>query len=168
MVFVGELSQLSAPRIVVESSEYISHKSAEIELAGSSTISVKGGGKVAVESNNAIEFKVGTSFISMTPDGIDIQGLTIRLNSGGGVRSATEGIPALAMELLEPLDALGADDGRPGSGGGTGAGGGGGRTRKSRTLEPHHAPKMKPPPPAKPGKPTVLPDGTIRRLLSIA
>jgi type VI secretion system VgrG family protein len=168
MVFVRELSQLSAPRIVVESSEYISHKSAEIELAGSSTISVKGGGKVAIESNNAIELKVGASFISIKPDGIDIQGLTIRLNSGGGVHSATEGIPALAMELLEPLDALAADDGRPGSGGGTGAGGGGGRARKSRTLEPHHAPKMKPPPPAKPGKPTVLPDGTIRRLLSIA
>jgi type VI secretion system secreted protein VgrG len=171
MVFVGELSQLSAPRIVVESSEYISHKSDELELAGSSKISVKGGGKVVIESNNAIELKVGASFISISPDGIDIQGLMLRLNSGGGVGSATEGIPALAMDLLEPLDALAADDGRPGGiggGRGGGGGGGGGRSRNGRTLEPHHAPKMKPPPPAKPGKPTVLPDGTVRRLLSIA
>jgi hypothetical protein len=168
MVFVGELSQLGAPRIVVESSDYISHKSNEIELAGSSKIDVKGGSKVAIESHNAIELEVGASFISFKPDGIDIQGLTIRLNSGGGVRSATEGIPALAMDLLEPLDALAADHGRPGSSRGAGAGGGSGRTRKSRTLEPHHAPKMRPPPPPKPGKPAVLPDGTIRRLLSIA
>jgi type VI secretion system VgrG family protein len=166
MVFAGELSQLSAPQVVFEASDSISHKSDQIALAGSTTITVKGGGKVVVESNNAIDLKVGASFISIKPDGIDIQGLMVRLNSGGGVGSATEGTPALAMELLEPLDALAADDGRPASG--AGGGGGGGRTRNSRTLEPHHAPKMKPPPPAKPGKPIVLPEGTVRQFLSIA
>jgi type VI secretion system VgrG family protein len=165
VVLVGELSQLSAPKIVVEASELISNKADEIKLSGSTTVSVKGGGKVVVESNNAIEFKVGNSFVSITPDGVSIQGLTVRLNSGGGVGSASEADAAEAAELLEPLDALAADDGRPGSAGG--GRGGGGRSRNSRSLEPHRAPPMKPPPPAKPGRPTVLPDGRIRQLLSV-
>jgi hypothetical protein len=166
VVLVGELSQLSAPKIVVEASELISNKADEIKLSGSTTVSIKGGGKVIVESNNAIEFKVGGSFVSITPDGVSIQGLTVRLNSGGGVGSASEADAAVAAELLEPLDAFAADDGRPRKPGGGGrGGGGGGRSRNSRTLEPHHAPPMKPPPPPRPGTPE---ENSARRFLSIA
>ncbi len=163
-VLVGDTSQLSAPKVVVEASDHISHKAGEIKLSGSSAIHLKGGGKVAIESNNAIELKVGGSFISITPGGIAIQGVTVRINSGGGVGSAGDADAAEAVEMLDPLDALAADTGRPHSGGG---GGGGGRTRIGRRLEPHRAPPMEPPPPPTPGQPSVLPDGTLRQFLTI-
>ncbi|MFV8753690.1 type VI secretion system Vgr family protein [Nannocystaceae bacterium ST9] len=165
MVLVGEVSQLSAPKVVVEASDKISHKAGAILVTGSSTVDIKGGGKVAIESNNAIEMKVGGSFISITPGGIAIQGVSVRINSGGGVGPASEGEAAVSVEMLDPLDALGADDGQIHHGGG--GGGGGGRTRTGRTLDPHHAPPMQPPPPPPPGHPTVQPDGTLRQFLTI-
>jgi len=164
VTLVGDTSQLSAAKFIVEASDLVSHKAGDIRLSGSSTVSVKAGGTVAIESNNAIELKVGGSFIAITPDGVAIQGVTVRINSGGGVGSATEAEAAEEVEMLEPFDALGADDGRTGRRTG---GGGGGRTRNSRTLEPHRAPPMVPPPPPPPGRPTVRPDGTLRQLLTI-
>jgi type VI secretion system VgrG family protein len=164
VVLVGDTSQLSAPKVLVEASDLVSHKAGDIRLSGSSTVSIKGGGKVAIESNNAIELKVGGSFIAITPGEIAIQGVTVRINSGGGVGSASEAEAAEQVEMLEPLDALAADDGRTGRRTG---GGGGGRTRNSRTLDPHRAPPMVPPPPPAPGRPTVRPDGTLRQFLTI-
>ena len=164
-VLVGEVSQLSAPKVVVEASDLISHKAGALKLTGSSTIDLKAGGKLAIESNNAIELKVGGSFISITPGGIAIQGVTVRINSGGGVGPAGEAEAAVAVEMLDPLDALAADDGKIHHGGG--GGGGGGRARTGRTLDPHHAPPIQPPPPPPPGHPTVQPDGTLRQFLTI-
>jgi type VI secretion system VgrG family protein len=163
-VLVGEVSQLSAPKVVVEASDLISHKAGSIKLTGSSTIDLKAGGKLALESNNAIEIKVGASFISITPGEIAIQAVSVRINSGGGVGPAGEAEAAVPVEMLDPLDALGADDGQLHTGGG---GGGGGRARTGRTLDPHHAPPMQPPPPPPPGNPSVLPDGTLRQFLTI-
>ncbi len=165
MILVADTSQVSAPRIIAEASGLISQKADAVRVSGSSSIDIKGGGRVVIESNNAIELKVGGNFISITPAGIAIQGTMVRLNSGGGVGSAVEGEPAIAIELLEPLDALAADDGslERRSGGGVG----GARGRKSRTLDPHHAPPMRPPPPPSPGRPTVLPDGTLREFLTL-
>lgn len=162
-IVVAGTSQLSAPRAIVEASEIISHKAGEIRVAGSSTVDVKAGGKLAIESNNAIEMKVGGSFISITPAGIAIQGVSVRINSGGGVGPASDGEAAVPVEMLDPIDALGASDGTGGGGGG----GGGGRARTGRTLDPHHAPPMDPPPPPPPGRPTVRPDGTLRQFLTI-
>ncbi len=166
MVMVGELHQLSAPKVVVEATDLISNKAGTIKLSGSSTVAIKGGGKVALESNNSIELKVGGSFISITPSEIAIQAVSVRINSGGGVGAAAEADAAVSVEMLDPLDALAADDGRIHHGGG-GGGGGGARTRGRRTLEPHHAPPMQPPPPPPPGHPTVRPDGTLREFLTI-
>ncbi len=163
-VLVGEVSQLSAPKVVVEASELISHKAGSIKLTGSSTLALKAGGTLAIESNNAIEMKVGGSFIQITPGGIAIQGVTVRINSGGGVGPAGEAEAAVAVEMLDPLDALGADDGQLHHGGG---GGGAGRARTGRTLDPHHAPPIQPPPPPPAGHPTVRPDGTLRQFLTI-
>ncbi|MBC8070754.1 MAG: type VI secretion system tip protein VgrG, partial [Deltaproteobacteria bacterium] len=164
MVMVGELSQLSAPKVVVEASELISHKAGTINITGSSTIGIKAGGTLAIESNNAIELKVGGSFIQISPAGIAIQGVMVLINSGGGVGPAGEAEAATSVDMLDPLDALGADTGKLHHGGG---GGGGGRTRGSRTLDPHRAPPIKPPPPPPPGHPSVLPDGTLREFLTI-
>ncbi|NVB38066.1 type VI secretion system tip protein VgrG [Pseudenhygromyxa sp. WMMC2535] len=161
MIHVGETAQLSAAKVVVESSGVVSHKAGDVMLAGSSSVNLLGGGKVAIESNNAIELKVGGSFISITPGEIAIQGVSVRINSGGGVGSASDGETAEAIEMLDPLDALAASD-APGSGGG-----GGGRERSGRSVEPHHAPPMEPPPPPMPGNPTVRPDGTLRQFLTI-
>jgi len=164
MVLVGEVSQLSAPKVVVEASDLISHKAGAIKLTGSSTLALKSGGTLALESNNAIEIKVGGSFISITPGEIAIQAASVRINSGGGVGAAAEAEAAVPVEMLDPLDALGADDGRLRSGGG---GGGSGRARTGRTLDPHRAPPLDPPPPPPPGNPTVRPDGTLRQFLTI-
>jgi type VI secretion system VgrG family protein len=164
MVLVGEVSQLSAPKVVVEVSGGLSHKAGALALSGSSAIDIKSGGRLALESNNAIEFKVGGSFIGITPGGIAMQGVTVRINSGGGVGSASEAEAAVPVVMLDPLDALGADDGQLHRGGG---GGGGGRSRTGRTLDPHHAPPLDPPPPPPPGNPTVRPDGTLRQFLTI-
>ena len=164
LVFVKDTSQLNAAKVLVEASGAVTHKAGEIKLTGSSTIDLKSGGKLAIESNNAIELKVGGSFIAITPGEIAIQGVTVRINSGGGAGPAGEAAAAEQAEMLDPLDAAAASD-SPGTGGG--GGGGSGRTRTGRTLDPQHAPPLQPPPPPPPGRPTVRPDGTLRQFLTI-
>ncbi len=161
LVFVGDVSQLNAAKVLVEASGAVSHKAGEIKLTGSSTIDLKAGGKLAIESNNGIELKVGGSFIAISPGEIAIQGVTVRINSGGGAGPAGEAAAAESAEMLDPIDALPASD-APGTGGG-----GGGRSRNSRTLEPQRAPPLQPPPPPPPGHPSVRPDGTLRQFLTI-
>jgi type VI secretion system VgrG family protein len=145
LVEVGELAQLSAPKVVVEASEVVSHKANHIELAGNSSISLKGGAKVVIESNHAIEFKVGQSFISIGHKGIDIQGTMVRLNSGGHVGQASDGQSAIAFKMVDPFTAYSADDGVQGHGARGGAAGG--RHHDSWMVEPHRPPPMVPPPP---------------------
>jgi type VI secretion system secreted protein VgrG len=157
LVRVGELAQLSAPKIVVEAGEVISHKASEIEWVGSKSITVKGGGKIVLESNHAVELKVGRSFISIGQKGIDIQGPMVRLNSGGHVGQASDGQAAVSFKMREPFKAYSADDGVEGKG--RGHGGGGGRSHDSWTVEPSRAPPMIPPPP--PDEPTSDADARV-------
>jgi type VI secretion system VgrG family protein len=163
LVFVGDASQLNAATVLVEASGSIGHKAGSIAITGSSTIGIKSGGKLSLESNNGIELKVGGSFISISPGEIAIQGVSVRINSGGGAGPAGEAAAAQSADMLDPLDAAAASD-APGTGGG---GGGGGRTRTGRTLDPQHAPPLLPPPPPARGHPTVRPDGTLRQFLTI-
>lgn len=169
LVHVGELAQLSAPKVVVEAREVVSHKANEIELAGSKSVTVKGGGRVVIESNHAIELKVGRSFISIDNKGIDIQGPMVRLNSGGHVGQASDGQDAISFAMLEPFKAYSADDGVARKGNGRAHGRGGGRRHESWTIEPSRAPPMIPPPP--PDEPTsiadVLADADARRIMDI-
>lgn len=151
--FVAERSQLNAAEVVVEARERISHKAKALELAGSSTISVKAGGTVVVQSNNRVELVVGQSFIAVTPTAVEIGAETIRLNSGGGpIGRATDGQTAIEARLYDPVDALVADDGRPSSGGGGGGRGRGRGDRSSRILDPQHAPPMEPMKPPRPDR----------------
>lgn len=167
LLWSDTLYQLSAPTVVTEASDTISHKANFVTLAGSEAVSLMGGAKLVFESNNAIELRVGNSFILLGPDGIDIQGYTLRLNSGGGVGHAKEALSAKRFESKVSYEALPADDGRIHVGG---SGGGGGKPRQNRTwkLEPHEAPPMKPPPsPPKPGDPIVpydIGEGSWRNL----
>jgi type VI secretion system VgrG family protein len=140
----SDLLQLNSKQLIVETGEHISLKSDTLVLAGSTDISVKAGAKLILDSNNKIELRVGTSFISIGPEGIDIQGPKLRLNSGGFVGEAGEGERAIAYEILHPLEAYAADDGRGGGRGG-GGGGGGKRERYTHEVEPIQAPPMKPP-----------------------
>jgi type VI secretion system secreted protein VgrG len=160
------LSQLTAERIVVEAKEGISHKAKAIELAGSSNISIKGGAKIVLESNRALELRVGGSFISIGPNRIDIQGPMVRINSGGHVGAASDGQSAANFELVDPIEAYEADDGVKGTGGG-GGGGGGRREHHSWPADPPKAPPMVPPLPQR-VEATSRPHADAREIRDIA
>lgn len=154
-VAVEGTSQLTAPKVLVEASEYLNQTAGRLELVGTSLVSVKGGDRVVVQSNNAIEFVVGQSFISITPTGISMVGGTIRINSGGGVEGmAADGREPKNIEIEFPVEPLAADDGSLRSGGGGGGGGrrrgGRGAHRASRVFEAHRAPPMAPMKPSRP------------------
>jgi Rhs element Vgr protein len=142
LTWVDEEYELNAPKIITEASETISQKANLITLAGSDTVSLMGGAKLVLESNNALELRVGNSFISLHQGGIDIEGFMLRLNSGGGVGHANDALSTTYFEAAFPFEALPADDGRIRAGGH----GGGSRKRERRSwkLEPHSAPPMKP------------------------
>jgi len=132
IITVGGTSQLSAPTVVVESSDSINLKATDMLLGATSAVEIKAGSKVILESSQSIELKVGASFISVSPDGISISGPLIRLNSGGGVGSARGPRSAKAVEILDPLDAARASEALTG-------GSGPPRERISRRLDPHRA-----------------------------
>lgn len=169
LVYVGELSQLLAGQVVVEARELISHKSDTIMLAGSTSVTVKGGAKVVLESNDALELRVGGSFISIGPNGIDIQAPIVRLNSGGYAGTASDGRAAHDFKMLDPIDAHSADDGVARAGGG-GGWGGGGRERDSFDVNDNHAPPMVPPKPVRPASAsdTDADGGKSRKIVDIA
>jgi type VI secretion system VgrG family protein len=165
LVTVEELSQLSAMQIVVEAGEGISHKANAIELAGSTDVSIKGGAKIVLESNRALELRVGKSFISIGPNRIDIQGPMVRINSGGHVGSASDGQSAVNFELLDPIEAYAADDGVGAGRGGTGSGGAGRREHTSWMANPPKAPPMTPPLPSS-GR-SIDAEGNTRQILDL-
>jgi type VI secretion system VgrG family protein len=164
-VHVNGLTQLDAMNVVVEAIEVVSHKADEIELAGSTSVTIKGGASIVLESNRALELRVGQSFISIGPNRIDIQGPMVRLNSGGHVGAASDGQPASDFEMLTPLEAYSADDGV--KGGGRHAGGGGGRSHGTVHVDVNHAPPMVPPAPLPPDKAGDRDASGDRRVLNI-
>lgn len=147
IIWVNDFFQLTAPTIINEAIDTISQKADHIRATGSHTMNLKAGETLVLESNNAIELRVGKSFISINQTGIDISGYTLRLNSGGGAGSAKDALPAKEFEIIEPLDALPADDGRIHAKGTGGGGRGRRREHKRRKVEPHRAPDIVPPAP---------------------
>ncbi|MFO7566769.1 MAG: type VI secretion system tip protein TssI/VgrG [Enhygromyxa sp.] len=150
MIWSDLLYQVGAPNIITEASETISESANVIVLAGSDTVSLQGGDKIVLESNNAIDLRVGNNFISISHSGIDINGSTLRLNSGGGAGHAVKAVEAEFFETLIPFEASPADDGRS-KGKGTGKGRRRARQRRSWKAVPHRPPPMTPPKPPKPG-----------------
>lgn len=141
MTWVGTKYHITAPDVVTEASQAISQKANEVIISGSERISLCAGAHLILESNNAVELRVGESFVSIHHGGIDIKGPLIRINSGGGAGLALEASAAETFELAVPFEAIQADDGSSRKG----SGGGGGTRRRERhtwTLEPHKAPEM--------------------------
>jgi type VI secretion system VgrG family protein len=142
-IHVSTAASIDAESLAVEATKLVSTKANEIVQAGSSTLTLKAGEQLILESNNLIGLKVGDSFISIGIDGVDIGGSMIRINSGGHVSGkAADGVACEPFLMVKPINALTADDGKPGGGGG---GGGGGRSHEIETVTPHHAPPMVPP-----------------------
>jgi type VI secretion system secreted protein VgrG len=141
---VTELLQLNAGKLVLETGETISLTAADVVVAGSQDVTLKAGSKLVLDSNNAVELKVGDSFITIAADGIDIKAPKIRLNSGGFVGPTGEPEKLVPFEIAHPLKALAADDGREHAGGHAGQAGHT-RERVRWTVDPIHAPPMTPP-----------------------
>jgi hypothetical protein len=148
----AEDAALDIGNLTVGISETSSHAAKNLVLSGSEVLSIQAGERVVVESNNHLDLKVGDSFISISHAGIDIVGPMIRLNSGGQSSSALVPGRIEAFDVLQPVYADTADDGRPGGGGA-----GSSRRRDNRTnvpmpVTPHNAPPLvpprKPPPPS--------------------
>ncbi|PRQ06630.1 type VI secretion system Vgr family protein [Enhygromyxa salina] len=141
VVAVGELSRLSARNIELETAELISLRANDFAARASAGITMLGHRRIAFESDDTVEIKVGESFISLTPHGISISGDIVRINSGGAAKDISRlEISAEPRPMYDAWDALPADDGKPGRkrGGGRGAARGGGRERTPRGLEPDH------------------------------
>lgn len=144
-------AEFNAEAIVMEASGRISQRAGAIELTASRELQAKAGQRIVLDSNNRIELRVGDSFLTIAPTGIDIQAPRVRLNSGGNTGSAEEAPQVSEFEIAWPVEAYAAQDGRSGGGGS----GRGGRRRPRRhndseTVEPHRAPPLKPPPPPVP------------------
>ncbi len=91
--------------------------------------------QITYEANMKITFKVGSSFITIDPSGITIQGPITRINSGGVATGPS------FPNMEEPLDAETSDTGEPGyldrprSGGGSGG-------RRSKKLTGNRLPPI--------------------------
>jgi type VI secretion system secreted protein VgrG len=103
--------------------------------------------EIVLEALEKISLKVGGSFITIDLSGVTISGPQVKINSGGA------GTPCGSPDIDDPLDAAGADTGKPGfvdcsKGGGAGKG-----KRNRRKLNAQHAP---------PFATVRLPDGSIK------
>lgn len=142
ITWVGTKYHITAPDVVTEASQLISQNANEVIVSGSETVSLRAGAQLVLESNNAVELRVGESFVSIHQGGVDIKGPLIRINSGGGAGTAREAAEVEAFELALPFEAIQADDGSIHKG--TGGGGARRRERHKWPLEPHKAPDMVP------------------------
>ncbi|MEM7622835.1 MAG: type VI secretion system tip protein TssI/VgrG, partial [Planctomycetota bacterium] len=123
----------------------------DAKLAGGS-VHIKGGSAVNIEASSGINLKCGGSFIAISSSGVHISGPIVGLNSGGsagpaqGAEEAVEGEQLEEVEFEGPLDAVVADDGKPGSIGGTGT-----RSRTRPSFSEGPMVPMPPPPPPNTG-----------------
>mgnify|MGYP001334887304 CR=1 FL=1 len=178
----ADLVSHKSKKVLIEgSTQGVSIKSgADMKLTANGVLSLKGGQKIAgegqmgvsfkglqlvVEAQTGINVKVGGSFLSITPAGIDIMGPLVKINEGGSALSSEA--PAMAETaaditpptMEEPLEAAVADDGKPGKVSKPGSGKAPGR--KSKTLDPQDAPESPPFPPPPPPPPDVKPPEVI-------
>ena len=89
--------------------------------------------QIIIEAKEKISLKVGSSFILIEPAGVTIYGTSVKINSGGW------GVETGDHDIDDPLDAAGADTGKPGFVDCSKHGGSGGRTRRTRHLNSQHA-----------------------------
>ncbi len=86
---------------------------------------------ILLEGRTHVTLKCGGSYVKVGPDGITIQGPSVRINCGGGTPGA------IGFDITDPLDAAGADTGVPGYLDNLPRGRGGGRRR--RHVDPERA-----------------------------
>ena len=165
-ILVTDAASFNAKHLIVETEDFASTKSNEIVQAASAALTLKAGDQIILESNNLIGLKVGKSFISIGIDGIDIGGPMVRINSGGHVTgTASDGEPFEKFEMVAPIKALHADDGKPGGGGG---GSGAPRSHEHWTVTPRHAPEMVRPKKLPPDRPPSHRGARDRHIESVA
>ncbi|MBX3365674.1 MAG: hypothetical protein KF866_13035, partial [Phycisphaeraceae bacterium] len=171
-----DLISHKSKKILIEgSSDGVSIKSgADMKLTANGVLALKGGSKIAGEGQMGVSFKglqvilegqtgvtlkVGGSFVSITPAGVDIVGPLVKLNSGGAAGGSADS-PAAAdaataaesADIMDPAEAAVADDGKPGKVSRPGSGRPVQRT--PRTIDPQRAPDSPPfPPPPAPAAP---------------
>ncbi|MBM4109092.1 MAG: type VI secretion system tip protein VgrG [Phycisphaerae bacterium] len=179
---VKETAQLNAKKVIVETSDEISHTTnkslvkassaidhkagqtyvveggqtfsakggMDSHLEGGMNVHIKAGMKVNIEAPLGISLKCGGNAVVLDPSGVSIQGIMVKINMGAAAgpaqaaKSAKDASPFQAKEIEEPIEALVADDGKPGK---KGTGKAKPRTRKKRTPDTQKPPPYPPPPP---------------------
>jgi type VI secretion system secreted protein VgrG len=71
-------------------------------------VHVKGGASVVVEASAMLTLKCGSSFITITPAGVQVSGPLVGLNSGGAAGSAPGGSPEAPSTPIQADDGSGA------------------------------------------------------------
>jgi type VI secretion system secreted protein VgrG len=165
--FIGDLWTLNAKSQVVETSDKISFKTGKFLVKGTQEISLDGtkllaagtqevslkGMQVKIEGDMGVSLKVGGNFVSITPAGVDIQGIMVNINSGGSGQAASKPSQAEAFQQFTPLEAIDAAVAKEAiEGTRTGA-----AKRTPRTNQPSEFTPHRPPPPPPP--PKIIPSG---------
>lgn len=84
----------------------------QIALDAGTEVHVKAGTKLVLEASSTITLKVGGNFVSIGPQGIDIKGSMIRINSGGAAQSGS-GVKVRAAREPSRVPVPAAVAGRP-------------------------------------------------------
>ena len=157
--WVGGTKITTAPEIKVSSSVTEEHLTKGFYVEATEEISLLAP-TLKLEGLRAINLKVGSSFIRIDQSGVSIQGIPVRINSGGMAEKASTVAPPSAFDVGLPIDAAAADCGEPGGG----PGGAGDRQHDFGTAEPHVPPRPSwaPAPPPIPPRPPAEQRGQLR------
>ncbi|MFC5743002.1 type VI secretion system Vgr family protein [Dyella tabacisoli] len=152
--FKGSLTQRVAQLIDINAKNYslvvesgINIKSDTLVMEVASDLKVRGGSIVLEASDGGITLKCGGSFITIKPDGIDIEGPMVKINCGGSAQGAEPAKPAGALVMQDPVEPNACSCGTPGESGHGGGAAHHGHT--SHTVDPANPPTWTPPKPPK-------------------
>jgi len=110
--FVTKGIDINSQYLIVETKDKISHKSTQIMLQGSSGVHIKGQ-QINLEGTS-ISLKSGGNFVCVNPGGVQIKGNMVLINSGGSPMSAQSAASTTAPNMVEPEEAVEADDDKSG------------------------------------------------------
>lgn len=132
--------------ILVEGSREIQARGRTVNIEAGSTLNLRAN-RINLEGSAAVSLKVGGNFVVIDQSGVSIRGTLVRLNSGGSANSAEKAKGAKEMpegEVILPVEAASADDGRPGEAGDVR---GRQQDRETAAVERQKASNYNPPPP---------------------
>lgn len=101
----GDLACSALGDIGLSAGQSYAVKAQGIALGAGTTFDLKAGLKIAIDAGVGLSLRCGSSFISLTPAGIFIQGTMVMLNSGGASLNASEARPAQAKSVQKAADA---------------------------------------------------------------